>query len=322
MNSHEEYELTQYSSDCMNSHAPLYVFVPDKECNCLTDSHVKLNSLDDTQECLSNSNHNIAFDFDRDTMSLAGELTLDTSEVLLSDNTISSAGNTTIAFEYHCYEIEADAPQFNYHGPKIRIPKQELPITICTTNTIGTIRSQRLFRVCFDSGSNVSMIRRSTLPKGIMTKLLGDTKLVRTLAGHLKTQEVVMMRNLRLPKFDKNRCIIQQKVLVFDKDNIEYNIILGKNFSSKTGIKLNYSEGNMEWCDCSIPLHPPGGLDSREFDAMEDIFHIQVKDKIFGEDWLECFSTEILDAKYEKTDVAEVLKGLTHLNARQKADLL
>jgi hypothetical protein len=94
----------------MNSHVPLCVFVPDKECNCLTDSHVKLNSLDDMQECLSNSNHKIAFDCDEDTMSLVEELTLDTLEVSLSDNTISSAENPTLAFEYHCYEIEADAP--------------------------------------------------------------------------------------------------------------------------------------------------------------------------------------------------------------------
>jgi hypothetical protein len=62
-------------------------------------------------------------------------------------------------------------------------------------------------------------------------------------------------------------------------------------------------------------------LDSNKFDAMEDMFHNQVKDKIFGEDWLECFATEILDTKYEKTDVVEVVKGLTHLNAHQKADL-
>jgi hypothetical protein len=55
---------------------------------------------------------------------------------------------------------------------------------------------------------------------------------------------------------------------------------------------------------------------------MEDMFHIQVKDKIFGEDWLECFTTEILDAKYKKTDVSEVVKVLMHLNAHQKADLL
>ncbi len=85
---------------------------------------------------------------------------------------------------------------------------------------------------------------------------------------------------------------------------------------------LNYSEEHMEWFDCSIPLRPSGGLDSTVFDAMEDMFHIQVKDKIIGEDWLECFATEILDAKYKKIDVAEVVKGLTHLNAHQKADLL
>jgi hypothetical protein len=166
------------------------------------------------------------------------------------------------------------------------------------------------------------MIKRSALQKGVVTKFLGDTKLVRTLTGCLKTQEVVMMQDIRLPELDKNRSINQQKVLVFDNDNVIYNIILGTNFISKTSIKLNYSEGNMEWFDCSIPLHPPGGLNLKEFNAMEDMFHIQVKDKIFGEDWLECFAAEILDAKYERTDVVEVVKGLTHLNTHQKADLL
>ncbi len=78
----------------------------------------------------------------------------------------------------------------------------------------------------------------------------------------------------------------------------------------------------MERFDCFIPLCPPGGLDSNEFDAMEDMFHIQVKDKLFGEDWLKCFATKILDAKYGKTDVVEVVKGLTHLYAHQKAALL
>jgi hypothetical protein len=110
--------------------------------------------------------------------------------------------------------------------------------------------------------------------------------------------------------------------LVFDNNNVKYNIILGTKFLSKTGIKLNYSEGNMKWFDCSIPLCPPGGLDSNKFDDIEDMFHIQVKDELFSEDWLKCFGTEILDARYERRDVVEVLKGLTHLNAHQKADLL
>jgi hypothetical protein len=86
------------------------------------------------------------------------------------------------------------------------------------------------------------LIKRSALAKGVITKLLGDTKLVRTLVGCLKIQEVITMQDLRLPEFDKIRRINQKKVLVFDNDNVEYNIILGTNFLSKTGVKLNYSE--------------------------------------------------------------------------------
>jgi hypothetical protein len=138
MNSHDDKNSSEYmnsnndmnSSDYMHSHVQLCVFVPDKELECLTDSHIKLNSLDDMQECLTNSNHMIAFDHDKDTMSLVDKLTLDTLEVSLSDNTIFSAGNATLAFEYHCYEIEADTPQFNYwandYDSKTRIPRNHL----------------------------------------------------------------------------------------------------------------------------------------------------------------------------------------------------
>ena len=55
---------------------------------------------------------------------------------------------------------------------------------------------------------------------------------------------------------------------------------------------------------------------------MEDMFHIQVEDELLGQDWLQSFVTTILDAKYEWTDVAEVVDKLTHLKTHQKADLL
>ncbi len=124
------------------------------------------------QEPFNDSHCKKAFDYDEDTVSLVEELTFATLEVSLSKNSDSSAGNASAAFEYYCYEIGADTPWFNYHGPKIKIPKQELPMTICTTDTIGTIRSQRLCQILFDSVSNVSMIKRTALPNGIITKLL------------------------------------------------------------------------------------------------------------------------------------------------------
>ncbi len=77
-----------------------------------------------------------------------------------------------------------------------------------------------------------------------------------TLSGKIQAQEIVIIRDLWLLQFDKNRHISQQKAMVFDNDKVKYDIILGTNFLSKVGIKLNYSEGKMEWIDCFIPLHP------------------------------------------------------------------
>jgi hypothetical protein len=110
----------------------------------VTDSHVKLNILGDTQECLNNSHHRIALEYDEDTLSLVVDPTLSTSDISVSDNSDSSTGNAS-AFEYESYEVKDDTPRFNYSGPKIKIPKQESPVTICTADTIGTIRSRRLF---------------------------------------------------------------------------------------------------------------------------------------------------------------------------------
>jgi hypothetical protein len=121
---------------------------------------------------------------------------------------------------------------------------------------------------------------------------------VKTLTGQLKMQQVVTMRDLRLPEFDKPGTSNLLMVIVFDNNNIKYNIILSTNLLSKTGFKSNCSEGNMEWLDYSIPLCPPGGLDSNKFNALECMFNIQVKDEIFHKDCLKIFATEILDAKY------------------------
>ena len=54
----------------------------------------------------------------------------------------------------------------------------------------------------------------------------------------------------------------------------------------------------MEWFNFSIPLCQPGSLNSMDINSMEDMFFIQAEDELLGEDWLRCYATEILDAKY------------------------
>ncbi len=87
----------------------MYVFVPDREPDRLTDSHVKLDILVDTQESFSTSHHRIALEYDEDTVSLVVDPTLSTLDVSISDNSDSSTRNAS-AFEYECYEVKDDTP--------------------------------------------------------------------------------------------------------------------------------------------------------------------------------------------------------------------
>ena len=76
-------------------------------------------------------------------------------------------------------------------------------------------------------------------------------------------------------------------------------MILGTNFLFKAGIKLNCDHGKMLWYDSMLPMHPHKGLMSADFDYMEDKYYIQYKDELLGQDWLEIYATEILDARYK-----------------------
>jgi hypothetical protein len=78
---------------------PPCIFVPGRELDFLTDKHVNFKILVDMQEPVSDSHCKLALDYDEDTVSLVDEPTLATSEVSLSNNSDSSAGNASIAFE-------------------------------------------------------------------------------------------------------------------------------------------------------------------------------------------------------------------------------
>jgi hypothetical protein len=145
---------------------------------------------------------------------------------------------------------------------------------------------------------------------------------VKTLAGTLNTNEMVVLRDLRLPEFDKNRRIDEQKALVFEK-KCRYDIILGSNFLTKTGIDITYSDGTMSWFGNTLKMREPWSLHNSDYLAMADTFEIQIEEEeIFGEDWLESYMTNtILDAKYDAVSIDQVVKEQSHLNAEQQKDL-
>ncbi len=112
---------------------------------------------------------------------------------------------------------------------------------------------------------------------------------------------MVMLHNLRLPELDKNRNVDQQKALIFDADSCRYDMILGADFFSKTGIDVKYSTGTTEWFDNELPLRDTCYLQSKDFLAMAETIEVQLEDDFFGMNWYDptCYAFEILDAKYE-----------------------
>ncbi len=83
-------------------------------------------------------------------------------------------------------------------------------------------------------------------------------------AGSYISSKMVVLRNLRLPELDNNCNIDQQKALIFDAESCKYDVILGADFLSKTGIDVKYSTGTIEWFDNELTLRDTRTLQSRQ----------------------------------------------------------
>jgi hypothetical protein len=175
-------------------------------------------------------------------------------------------------------------------------------VTIMVADIIDAVRSRKLLKVSLDSGSTTTLINKKCLPKKCRSCQISQSRMVNTFAGSYQSSAMVVMRNLRLPELDKNRNIKQQKALIFESDTCRYDVILGADFLTKTGLDVKYSTGTIEWFKNEVPLCDPHDLQDRDFKAMSEIIEIQQEVEFFGMDWYDptCFAIEILDAKYEK----------------------
>ena len=114
-----------------------------------------------------------------------------------------------------------------------------------------------------------------------------------------------------------------KKALIFESDTCKYDVIIGVEFLAKTGIDVKYSIGTIEWFKNELPLCNPHDLKDKDFKAMTELIEIQQEVDFFDIDWYDptCFAIEILDAKYEKVHIKDVVNPLECLSTQQRADL-
>jgi hypothetical protein len=114
--------------------------------------------------------------------------------------------------------------------PKKTVPQNLTPVMIMVVDTISSVRLRRLLRVLLDSGSTTTLINNKCLPRHLNPCKISSSRKVNTLAGTYTSAEIVIMRNLRIPEFDKSRNADQQKALVSQSETCKYNVILGADF--------------------------------------------------------------------------------------------
>lgn len=262
----------------------------------------------------------LELDADSDVVNQHDKIIPDLIEVYDSDLDSVSSGNSfeAEADEFDDFEMYENEIEYNVPDPKAR-PKST-PITILVPNTIGCCQSRKLLKVLLDTGSEVTLISHSVIPKAAIPKTMSDSRTVRTIAGTLTSNQCIRLRDIRLPEFDKNRRIDELKCLIYDQP-CRYDMILGSDFLAKTKMNISYEHKNVNWFGNTIPLRNPRDFTTNDLKDLIECFETQVDDEAVGDEWMDSYVTQILDAKYEKLDIDAFIKTQSHLNESQRAEL-
>ena len=122
----------------------------------------------------------------------------------------------SVSSHVDCHEIDDTDFDMFYQVP---VPKNGTPrdlsltpISIAVLDTVGLVRSRKLLKVLFDSGSTATMIKKDVVPAKAVPKSLSGGKTVRTIAGKMDASQMIHLRDVRLPEFDKNLKISMQRL--------------------------------------------------------------------------------------------------------------
>ena len=242
------------------------------------------------------------------------------------NNKTSGRINRTIAASYNglISKEELEAYQQGYqpeaysNTTKFSDKDDLLPVIYMIPGMIGGVLDPIILRTLLDSGSGKTLINKSVLPAGAEVRPCENKDAMNTMAGIFQPTGYVILKDLRLPEFDKNLSIDGQMAYVFDSP-CRYQVIAGRDFLRRTEINLTFKKNHITWMDWSIPMKSPH-FSEASYNAIIDDYNFWME-----EDELELnetYMSQMMPAKYEKADLEKFAKEQTHLSPSQQDDLL
>jgi Reverse transcriptase (RNA-dependent DNA polymerase) len=162
-----------------------------------------------------------------------------------------------------------------------------------------------------DSGASGSILT-GKYTKKLRLKSNTDTKTVWTTThGGMMTTTKKSRCTFVLPEFHRDR-VIEWDINISTSGNLgAHDMIIGRDILQGLGMKFDFTNLTVEWDNATIPM--------RDVDSMtNEAFHIHDPDAVAeATDRVKA----ILDAKYEKADLAEVAHSATHLSKMKQEEL-
>lgn len=208
-------------------------------------------------------------------------------------------------------------------NPFLQTRSSCIPIVLVVPDTINNSPSRRKFTALLDSGADDTWISKSALPLGCkvckIPKLRGNT-----LAGPLESSEAVYLNKTILPEFSTTHKIMQFPARVVNDMNCRYDIIIGRDLMSELRMRLDFDEHVVTWKEVGqYPMRPKYDVQShRTKSDLRDALWLDMRIMNDAANDEDLFATEILDAKYAKADLEQVVRQCSHLSFDKQSQLL
>jgi hypothetical protein len=198
--------------------------------------------------------------------------------------------------------------------PKCRHKTTKI-VAIIYLNTKQT--QTRALRVLVDTGASASVIIGEHCTK--LKMKASPTTTWNTKAGTFTTTRKARLRFV-LPEFNPTKevswaCHVDDNATARTS---QYDLILGRNLLEALGLIINFHDQTMTWEEATIPMKDYGSLSTLQAadDYCDKIFITDVENEVTTR------MTRILDAKYEKANLAKVVAESEHLTLDEQSKLL
>ena len=220
--------------------------------------------------------------------------------------------------------IEPTALQWRDPTSNTFSPSSQLvPISLATVQQFSGVSSPTPLVVLFDSGSQLSFLKRSKVPKEC--KISTVEQPVRGLTGTLHLTEEVTLTGIMLPEFSASERIDSSlHCLLLDEhqEDSTNDMILGLEFLCAIGIDILCRQKQLKWDEATLAFQPRDTYKERHANLhtrlIKAFAYVDEKDDPEGFGYK---LTQIMEAKYEAIDTDELAQAQKQLTPQQRTEL-